>query len=293
VARREVRPVSAGLCPKCGKHAYLMHLHGDKGGPLMCPLCAGEWNAKHTRRRKFGRVFAKAARIYLENGGRAKDAKEILDTASLSRLGFLPEVLDPLGYGNDAIGDVPDLTTELLADVLQLTHPDRHPPERHELCNRVTRELLALKPYVFPAPKPKPDKPVPAPKRNGSDDPLCESLKKLSRQQRYPCELCCETVPLYYCDPCKAEWTKRQEAERERARAKRREQYRRRMQFKRWRPRPKICAADCDKPVTSKRKDALYCSPACRQRVHRHRVTDQSKNTREVCEAVTGVEVAP
>jgi hypothetical protein len=31
-----------------------------------------------------------------------------------------------------------------------------HPPERQELAERVAKELLALKPFVFPAPKPKP-----------------------------------------------------------------------------------------------------------------------------------------
>jgi hypothetical protein len=37
------------------------------------------------------------------------------------------------------------LSTELLRDVVALTHPDRHPPERAEQATRVTAELLALR----------------------------------------------------------------------------------------------------------------------------------------------------
>ena len=51
----------------------------------MCPICAGEWNAKHTRRRKFGRVLAKAAQLYLVNGGKIIDAKTIVCTAGMGK----------------------------------------------------------------------------------------------------------------------------------------------------------------------------------------------------------------
>jgi hypothetical protein len=49
--------------------AILLRLHGDNGGPLFCPLCAGEWNAKHTKRRKFGRIVLKAMNLYIQHGG--------------------------------------------------------------------------------------------------------------------------------------------------------------------------------------------------------------------------------
>ena len=59
-----------------------------------------------------------------------------------------------------------ELTSELLADALRLTHPDCHPPERQELAHRVTQGLLALQPFVFPASKPKLKKPA-----KPTDDP--------------------------------------------------------------------------------------------------------------------------
>jgi hypothetical protein len=36
------------------------------------------------------------------------------------------------------------LTDDLLRDAVKLTHPDRHPPERQALANRVTAALLDL-----------------------------------------------------------------------------------------------------------------------------------------------------
>jgi hypothetical protein len=41
---------------------------------------------------------------------------------------------------------------ELLNDAVQLTHPDRRPPERAELANRVTAELLRLRERARSAP---------------------------------------------------------------------------------------------------------------------------------------------
>jgi hypothetical protein len=32
------RRTGDGTCPGCGEHPFLMPLHGDKGGPLRCPL---------------------------------------------------------------------------------------------------------------------------------------------------------------------------------------------------------------------------------------------------------------
>ena len=36
-------------------------------------------------------------------------------------------------------------SASLLREVIALTHPDRHPPERFELANRITSELVALR----------------------------------------------------------------------------------------------------------------------------------------------------
>jgi hypothetical protein len=38
---------------------------------------------------------------------------------------------------------VSPVDAELLKGAISLCHPDRHPPERAELCNRVTGALLA------------------------------------------------------------------------------------------------------------------------------------------------------
>ena len=145
--------MSTGTCTKCGKHRYVEPLHGPKGGPLMCFLCSGAWHAEYGRRNRAGNVLIKAMRAYGEAGGNLfKDLEEM----RLVAMGIaLP------GYEAEAgkVVEVVDITSELLADALQLTHPDRHPPERRELAQRVTQELLALKPFVFPAPKPKPAPP--------------------------------------------------------------------------------------------------------------------------------------
>jgi hypothetical protein len=249
--------MSAGTCPNCGKHGYLLPLHGDRGGPLFCPLCAGMWNAKHTRRRKWGRIIMKAMRFYEKEGGRWSD----FDKMKLAIAGFgLP------GFEADTIGaEVGDITSELLADTIELTHPDRHPPERKEMAQRVTQELLALKPFVFSAPPP------PKP-RNANNIVSPDTPRKPLPKPTYPCELCCDTVPFFYCNHCKAEWNRRREVERE---AERRRQAERRRARKRMMTRAIPCGG-CGDPFKPPRKDARYCSPACRQRAHRQRVTDRT-----------------
>jgi hypothetical protein len=260
-----------GSCAKCGKHGYLMHLHGEKGGPLFCPLCAGAWNAEHSRRRKFARIALKAMTLYLENGGSLSALDKFTSALALARLGMGSGVA---GYRVDTIGnEIGDLTSELLADTLQLTHPDRHPPERRELAQRVTQELLDLKPFVFPAPKPK----TPPPPRNGSEASRRETRKE-PLQPAYPCRDCVEAGgPSYYCDACRAEYEKRRASESEKAESrrardqqKRREQYARRARRRALCKIPPTCPA-CERQFRPARKDAVYCSSACRQRAHRQR----------------------
>lgn len=261
-------------CTKCGKNTYVAPLHDDKGGPLMCPICAGMWHAEHSRRRKWGRIVIKAIKMYLREGGRYSDIDKL--KMSASRFG-----IDWLKYGSvDTIGsEVGDITSELLADTIQLTHPDKHPSERRDLAKRVTQELLALKPFVFPAPKPRdtsfksPPATVKEPSHGaGSSSRIDDAWKEIFS---FPCEACADTVPYYYCDPCKAEWQKRQQKEREIERVKQREQYARRRQRILAYRRPVTCEG-CGEQFKGKRKDALYCSAACRQRIHRKRnsVTD-------------------
>jgi hypothetical protein len=256
-----------GTCDGCGKPAWLIPLHGDKGGPLRCFLCAGAWHAEHTRRRKWGRIVIKAMRMFLKEGGRYHDLGKLQLHVHPFGGAFMgvEEQLMP-GYADTTGAAVGDITSELLADTIALVHPDKHPPERQELAKRVTQELLALKPFVFPAPKPEPF--VPTPPSDASDKPTDADRKKPS--QIYPCELCAGQAPDFYCDPCKAEWDKRWQAERDKRRAK----------WRRWcglrksrrKPMPMPCA-ECGAQSKAKRKDARFCSSACRQRAHRKAVT--------------------
>jgi hypothetical protein len=73
-----------GACVKCGAHGYVMPLHGGRGGPQFCPLCAGAWHAEHGRRRRAARVVIKALKAYDKAGGSlyGKDFDELKLTAS-------------------------------------------------------------------------------------------------------------------------------------------------------------------------------------------------------------------
>jgi hypothetical protein len=252
-------------CPKCGEHSFLIPLHGEKGGPKLCPLCVGAWNAEHGRRRNRGRVAIRAIRGFLDSGGRDEDVDKLKLCASLGKYRLFD--LDPLGYmagAAETADEVIELTSELLADTLRLTHPDCHPPERQDLAHRVTQGLLALTPFVFPAPKPEPLEPKPQQQATMRTDTKAAKLPK----QSYPCIDCRSAVPADYCDACAAEYEKRQQQEFERRTAKQREQYaRRRKRLLRNRPQ-KLCAS-CGKEFNSKRDDARFCSSRCRQRMRR------------------------
>ena len=258
-----------GTCPQCNRpNQTVGPLHGEQGGPPFCLSCGMEWHGKHGRKRKLGRVVTKALKLFFAAGGGLRD----LDKIKLRALGINLD-LGHLFGAPDTIGqDVGDITSELLRDTLRLTHPDIHPPERHELATRVTRELRALEPYVFPAPKPEPRTPpkespaTPAPATVDHDPP--------STKPAYPCELCEDTYSRYYCTVCRAELDRRREAKRERRREKQRAWYRARTERKRELRRiyhnlPQC--ATCDTAFEPKRTDAKYCSPACRQRAHRQR----------------------
>jgi hypothetical protein len=184
--------------------------------------------------------------------------------------------LDPLGYMAETAKTADEtilLTAEILVETLRLTHPDAHPPERQELANRVTGQLLALQPFVFPAVKPKPVVPYQQ-SRNASDKVSSRNLNE-PPGSRYPCADCASTVPLFYCTACRAEFEGRCREERERERAKQREWYARRKARRAMGKRLTPCAA-CGNEVRSKRKDARFCSGTCRQRPHRKAVTNKN-----------------
>jgi hypothetical protein len=296
--------MSEGKCDGCQRRALLTPLHGaEKGGPLRCYVCAGTWHAEHGRRRKMGRVVIRAIKAYVDGGGSWDDVRKLKDTALMGGDTFslletldLRPVVDPLGYMAETAataGETVLLTSELLADALRLVHPDAHPPERRELATRVTQQLLALQPFVFPAETPKPTTPS-DPAKYGSFKSRRETLKEPSRDHgpRYPCADCASTVPYYYCAPCRAEWDKRREKERELERAKQHAWYKMRKARRAMGVRPTPCAA-CGAAIKGKRKDARFCSVARRQRAHRKDVTDKNncaarlQNNRDIQQALS------
>jgi hypothetical protein len=266
-----------------------MPLHGERGGPMRCSLCIGQWHGEHGKRRRHGRIVIRAIAAYLRNGGSSKDIDKLQQSAVVGDflggtvLGLGHESLaDPLGYLTGSAvrsfsDEIIELTSELLADAIKLAHPDYHPPERQDLARRTTQGLLALQPFVFPAPKPKPA-PQPGPSFEAAPRPRETAVAE--SKPAYPCADCRDTVPYFYCNACRAEWDKRLAAERERERIKQRKCYRQR-QERRW--ISKECAA-CGASfrisggaAKVKRKDARFCSPKCRQRAHRS-VTAKSRS---------------
>jgi hypothetical protein len=166
----------------------------------------------------------------------------------------------------ESFADFADLTTELLDAAVALTHPDKHPANRKTEANRVTQELLKLKPFVFPAPPPlKPrdaslkDPPV------ASNDPSRSIDETLKSVFAYPCAACRDEVPAFYCNQCKVEYNKREQAERDEKNARQRKLYQIR---KRELGACHHECATCGKEFKPKRADALYCSAACRQRAY-------------------------
>jgi hypothetical protein len=255
-----------GCCAICSKHDYLMPLHGDKGGPGCCLLCMGAWHAEHGRRIRLGRIVIRAIAAYLDGGGKWEDLDKLKLSAGTS--GLID--LDPLGYMADTAGtagEIVELTSELLADAIRLVHPDLHPPERRELAKRVTQGLLALQPFVFPAPKPEPAIVHSSEPRNGSS-----SGPELTRRGAvtYPCKECADSIPYFYCDPCRTEFDNRNQKELDRASARRRA-----LRAERKASRSTLCA--CGVKFKGKRTDARFCSDACRQRAHRKSVTAKTK----------------
>jgi hypothetical protein len=254
-------------CPGCGEYSVLLPLHGGKGGPLRCPLCVGAWNAEHGRRRRTGRIVIRAIQAFVEAGGQWADIDKLKNSALFAEADIaidLREMSDPLGYMADIArldGADVDLSSELLADTLQLTHPDHHPPERKELAYRVTQGLLALKPFVFPAPKPEPMEPK-TPDYPADADvgfPPRSEEPPSSTRPAYPCSDCADTFPSDYCDACRAEYDRREQQETERRTAKQRAGYKRRRERKLAR-RPLRRCEECGAEFKRMRTDARYCS---------------------------------
>jgi hypothetical protein len=255
------------LCQHCGTDkGIILPLHLDKGGPMFCLTCGSEWHGRHAGRRKWGRIVIKAMRGYMHHGGAFEDFLKFRLVASDIANAFGIKID---GYEPDRTGaEVGDITAELLRDTLMLVHPDHQPIERREMATRVTRELTALQPFVFPAPKPDPEI------VGDTSDALTKvppgTAKEPSPEPAYPCEHCADEIPYYYCTTCRAEWVKRQRAKDEVENAKRRAWYRQRQARRRLglaKPRCPICGGE----VAGKRKDTVHCSARCRQTAYRRR----------------------
>ena len=237
--------------------------------------CNSDWHAEHGRKRRAGQVALKAMRLFMEAGGKMDEIDSLKAAAIDPALGKL----FARGW-EDTIGvEAGDLTKELLDDAVQLVHPDRHPPERKELAERVTGELLALRPFVFPAPK----KPEPKPRTgNGSaktdGDGFADAYQK-AVAKTYPCELCVGALWMDYCARCRGIWDEEQhrraegeKKERERKAARQRGlQGQHRKARQRSRGDGKVECPECRESFEPKRQDALYCSVRCRQAAHRKR----------------------
>jgi hypothetical protein len=254
-------------CAVCGQNHYCTPLHGENGGPFCCLTCIGKWHGEHGRKRRLGRIAIRALHAFLEAGGRVSDLDKLKLAAMAGTPGsvFIFRELDPLAYmaGVSALGDeIIDLTPQLLDDAVKLTHPDMQPPERRDIAHRTTQALLALKPFVFPAPAPKaPPKydPNVTAKSRSADTPS-------QSRDKYPCTECASTLPRFYCDKCRARWDSDNAKEREKEREKQRN-YRKRRRMRH------AVQCVCGVLVRGKRKDARFCSDKCRQNAHRRKAS--------------------
>jgi hypothetical protein len=221
----------------------------------------------------------RAIKGYLAAGGKMDDVEKLALAAMGRDMGF---DLDPLGYMAgvaETLDEEIELTSELLNQILVLVHPDLHPPERQQIAHRVTSQLLALKPFVFPALKPKePAQPTQqAPSQQASPRPASSSAKPVAT---YPCADCADAMHWEYCDACRAEYERRRRQKYEKQAAKesawQRASYARRRERTLARRPPKHCAS-CGKEFKAKRNDAQFCSSRCRQRARRQApITDKS-----------------
>jgi hypothetical protein len=182
-------------CAKCGTTGMLLvALHGDRGGPDVCLDCS--------------------ATIHGEIGARRRERAN--DPWNPENLGSV--------FADKRYARRGQLDTELLKDLITLTHPDLH-PQRREMATRVAARLTAMRPFVLPpAPPPEP--------RNGSEasdsvdlgGPVTESCngskkdhtEKCSGSVTTRCRECRGALQEeFWCDQC------RTEAEQERERSRR------------------------------------------------------------------------
>ena len=176
-------------CLRCGVTSattLVFRLHGEKGGPLVCPKCAERIERDYS------------------TGKRASAL------AAFDELGIGPP-------GIAARARPGELTRELIDNALQLTHPDRHAPEQLALATMVTAALLALRPYVRSVLK---VEPVATAMDTRQYKPTAAGEPF---RLTFPCRDCFTLYPLYYCDECRQRWEAVQRQKLDAENAKRRE----------------------------------------------------------------------
>lgn len=151
------------VCALCARPRLLVALHGDAGGPDVCPDCSSELLSSARRAEREQRDFLSSLGGGLFGGGGSPGPAE--------------------------------LDAELLTDVLSLTHPDRHPEERAKVATRVTAALTAMRPHAKRRPEPQPrDESAPV-GHGGGGEPVtaypCATCRHLRRVNLY-CDPCRE-----------------------------------------------------------------------------------------------------
>ena len=251
---------TVSACTKCGQRTYVAPLHDETGGPLFCFLCAGAWHAEHAPKRRARRVLIKALKAYEKAGGSLHD-KEFNELILAASGYFFVHEADRIG------DDFADLTTELLNATIALVHPDKHPIERKAEATRVTQELHALKPFVFPAPEPEP----PAKPDDALFSSQPEKLNKLSLPTTPATTAvthCRWTIAISAVRNTKRNGRKMKRARKKNACGKMHASVNCIISIICSKTR-KRCCMSCGEKFESKRDDAKYCSAACRQRVLR------------------------
>ena len=208
---------TVAACTKCGQVTYVAPLHDERGGPLFCFHVCRRMACRacaHVEER--GAFSIKALKAYDAAGGSTvdKDFRRI-KIRRKRRFLLLVRAADDVG------DDFSDLTSELLDATIALTHPDKHPIERKAEANRVTQELHALKPFVFPAPPPKEPEPPAKPRMTALfNDGTVRNLNNLSRRT-FPVMTAATRCPASIAIPARHNDEKKQQEDHERDEKKR------------------------------------------------------------------------
>ena len=85
-----------------------------------------------------------------------------------------------------------------------------------------------------------------------------------------PARTAATLLPNFYCDPCKAQWDKKQQEDDKREAKERQRKNKRQREYYQINKaiRQPIACATCGDEFESRRSDAKYCSAACRQRAY-------------------------